>query len=98
MDKPSKNGKTGGKTAVDRVVSDYLHDLSNEHRMLVVLKKELYDGMWEPMLGDLQNRLAGKPYIFKLVNRIKDDIERIEDMRKFEAEHNLDLADYVELT
>jgi len=42
--------------------------------------------------------LAGKPYIFKLVNRIKDDVERIEEMQEFEAEHNIDLADYVELS
>jgi hypothetical protein len=49
------------------------------------------------MLDDLENRLAGKPYIFKLASRIKDDIERIEQMQKFEAEYNVDLADYVDL-
>ena len=59
--------------------------LSDEHRMLIVLKSQLYGGQWEPMLDDLKNRLAGKPYIFKLVNRIRDDIERIETMRQFEA-------------
>jgi hypothetical protein len=32
-----------------------------------------------------------------LVNRIKDDIERIEQMQTFEAEHGVDLAEYVEL-
>ena len=93
-----EKGKKGGRTAVGRAVKGYVVGLSNEHRMLVVLKKELYEGSWEPMLDDLQNRLAGKPYIFKLVNRIKDDIERIEEMQKFEAEHDLDLADYVELS
>ena len=51
----------------------------------------------QTMLDDLRNRLAGKPYIFKLVNRIRDDIERIEEMQKFEAENNVDLGDYVEL-
>jgi len=49
------------------------------------------------MLNDLENRLAGKPYIFKLVNRINDDIERIGQMQKFEKEHDVDLADFVEL-
>jgi hypothetical protein len=49
------------------------------------------------MLDDLKNRLEGKPYIFKLVNRIKDDLERIQQMQNFEEEHNTDLADYVEL-
>jgi len=91
------NSDKGGDTAVSRAVSDFVNGLSNEHRMLVILKAQLYDGMWEPMLDDLQNRLAGKPYIFKLANRIRDDIERIEQMQKFEAEHNVDLADYVDL-
>jgi hypothetical protein len=49
------------------------------------------------MLDDLRNRLAGKPYIFKLATRIKDDIERIERMREFERQAHVDLADYVDL-
>jgi hypothetical protein len=83
--------------AVDRTVSDFVKGLGEEHRMLVILKGQLYEGSWEPMLNDLRNRLAGKPYIFKLANRIKDDIERIEQMQQFEAEHNIDLTDYVEV-
>jgi hypothetical protein len=65
--------------------------------MLIVLKRQLYGGAWEPMLDDLRNRLAGKPYIFKLANRIQDDIGRIEQMRKYEQDYNVDLADYVEM-
>lgn len=79
------------------VVNDFVRGLSEEHQMLVVLKAQLYDGKWEPMLDDLRNRLAGKPYIFKLASRIQDDIGRIEEMLEFETEHNIDLADYVEL-
>jgi len=97
MAEPVRNSKKSDDTAVGKVVSDFVNSLSDEHRMLVVLKAQLYDGIWEPMLDDLRNRLAGKPYIFKLINRIKDDIDRIEQMRKFEKEHNIDLADYVEL-
>jgi hypothetical protein len=97
MAKPGGKGSKSGETAVSKVVSDFVDRLSDEHRMLVVLKAQLYDGSWEPMLDDLKNRLAGKPYIFKLVNRIQDDIKRIEEMRKFEAKHNIDLANYVDL-
>lgn len=97
MDEPGDKGKKGLETSVSKTVEEYVAGLSNEHRMLVILKAQLYDGTWEPMLDDLQNRLAGKPYIFKLANRIKDDIGRIEQMQKFEKEHNVDLADYVEL-
>jgi len=98
MDEPGEKGKRGSKTAVKQVVDDFVAGLSDEHRMLVVLKVQLYGGSWEPMLDDLKNRLVGKPYIFKLVNRINDDIERIKEMRKFETEHDIDLADYVELS
>jgi hypothetical protein len=98
MPQPNKKNRKDGEKGTSKAVSDFVAGLSNEHRMLVVLKGQLYDGSWEPMLDDLQNRLAGKPYIFKLVNRINDDIERIHQMQKFEAEHNIDLVDYVELT
>jgi hypothetical protein len=65
--------------------------------MLVILKTQLYGGSWEPMLSDLRSRLDGKPYIFKLANRIQDDIERIEQMMQFESENSVDLARYVEM-
>jgi len=97
MDEPSVNSDKGSETSSSKVMSDFISGLSDEHRMLVVLKAQLYGGTWEPMLDDLENRLAGKPYIFKLVNRIKDDIERIHQMQKFEKENNIDLAEYVEL-
>jgi hypothetical protein len=83
---------------VEQSVVEYVNRLSEEHKMLVALKSQLYGGSWEPMLDDLRNRLAGKPYIFKLVHRIHDDIERIEEMQRFEVEHKVDLADYVDLS
>ena len=98
MDEPSENSNEGVGTSVSKVISDFIAGLSDEHRMLVILKAQLYGGTWEPMLDDLENRLEGKPYIFKLANRIKDDIERIEQMRKFEKEHNIDLTEYIELS
>jgi hypothetical protein len=98
MDEPNENSHRGVETSSDELVSSFVAGLSNEHRLLVSLKAQLYDGTWETMLDDLQNRLEGKPYIFKLVNRIKDDIQRIEQMRKFEEQHNVDLAEYVELS
>jgi len=91
------NNSESGNSTVSKAVSDFVEHLSEEHRMLVVLKAQLYGGTWEPMLDDLRNRLAGKPYIFKLASRIQDDIERIEQMLQFEAEHNVDMADYVKM-
>ena len=95
MEKDSQNK---GGSEISQAVSDFVKNLTDEQRMLVVLKRQLYDGNWATMLDDLRNRLAGKPYIFKLANRIKDDIGRIEQMQTFEREHNVDLADFVELS
>jgi len=87
----------GARAPADEAVQAFVHGLTDEHRMLIVLKSQLYGGQWEPMLDDLKNRLAGKPYIFKLINRIRDDIERIETLQQFETSHQIDLADYVDL-
>jgi len=97
MTEPVPGGKDSTDERVDKAVTDYVKGLGDEQRMLVALKAQLYGGSWEPMLDDLRNRLDGKPYIFKLATRIQDDIERIEQMQKFEAEHRIDLADHVEL-
>ena len=94
----SRNRTNQEGLPVDPAVADYVRTLGNEHRMLVVLKAQLYGGRWEPMLDDLKNRLSGKPYIFKLTNRINDDVERINEMQEFEETHGVDLADHVELT
>lgn len=98
MAENNQNVQKESYPAVSKEVSDFVKSLTAEQRMLVILKKQLYDGRWEPMLDDLRNRLDGKPYIFKLVNRIQDDIERIEKMSAFEKERNIDLADFVDLS
>jgi hypothetical protein len=91
-------GKITEKSDKNRetAVKDYVKGLSAEHKMLIVLKSQLYGGKWEPMYQDLKNRLEGKPYIFKLANRINEDIERIEQMRQFEKENGVDLSEHVE--
>ena len=75
----------------------FVASLTPEERVLVVLKHELYEGSWDEMLLDLQARLEGKPYIFKLASRIEDDIERIHRMKEFEEKYNTDLCEYVTL-
>jgi len=64
-----------------------------DQRDLVLLRDELYDGSWDEMLTDLKNRLEGKPYIFKLVNRIQQDIEMIKELRALEKEKGINLRE-----
>jgi len=97
---PTENGGAQGAAgpADDRqaALDDFIARLGKEEKMLVLLQSELYEGNWQAMLTDLQNRLEGKPYIFKLANRIRDDIARIEKLQGFEQQHNVKLADFVE--
>jgi hypothetical protein len=47
------------------------------------------------MTKDLNDRLKGRPYIFKLVERIKDDLQRVEKLQDYEKKHAINLADFV---
>jgi hypothetical protein len=69
--------------------------MTREQRMLVVLKRELYERKWDEMVADLKARLEGRPYIFKLAHRIAEDLERISRLRDFEQTWGIDLCDYV---
>jgi len=86
-----------GETSRRSQVRRFVERLTREERMLIVLKRELYEGRWDDMVADLQARLEGRPYIFKLVNRIGEDLERITRLRAFEDRHEVDLSDYVQM-
>ena len=83
--------------AADERVRQFVDSMPSEERMLVLLKRELYEGSWDEMTADLKARLEGRPYIFKLAHRIADDLERIERLREFERRNRVDLSKYVEL-
>ena len=73
----------------------FCDSLTSDEKMLIVLRDELYDGSWDKMIQDLKDRLKGKPYIFKLVNRIQDDVVRIEKLRDYEQKNNINLSEYI---
>ncbi|OQY03215.1 MAG: hypothetical protein B6I25_08345 [Planctomycetales bacterium 4572_13] len=93
----AQESKKNNAITANSPVDLFVRTLDEPQRMLVILKSQLYAGQWQPMLEDLENRLEGKPYIFKLANRIKDDVERICRLQVFEQENGIDLADYVKL-
>lgn len=74
----------------------FMDRLSDEQKLLLVLKRELYDGDWQPMIRDLKNRLAGRPYVLKLAARIEDDLRRIEEMSQLERHYQVDLSHHLE--
>jgi len=77
------------------LAEQFVAGLAEEEIMLLRLRDELYDGRWDAMLADLNDRLQGRPYVFKLAHRIQDDIERIERLNRFERQTNVNLADYL---
>ena len=83
----------------DRVVAggveEFVASMTPDDKMLVTLRDELYAGRWDEMQTDLQERLAGRPYVFKLASRIEDDLGRIRRMRLIEEQCQVNLKDYV---
>ena len=66
--------------------------LSREEKQLLLLRNELYGGSWEEMELDLRRRLERKPYVFRLMNRIEEDLARIDRLRAYEETHRTDLG------
>lgn len=74
----------------------FMDRLTPEHKLLLVLKRELYDGEWRPMTTDLRNRLEGRPHVVHLAGRIEDDLVRIERMAELERHYGVDLTDFIQ--
>ena len=69
--------------------------LAPVEKMLVTLRDELYNGSWEKFYGDLGERLKGRPCIYKLAEGIKQDMQKIDYLQKFEIKYKRNLVDYV---
>lgn len=72
----------------------YYGSLTFDERTLIALRDELYYGSWDEMIQDLRARLNKKPYIFKIVNNLQDDIARVEKLMEYEKKHHVNLADF----
>lgn len=85
------------ENAAQRKHLKYVRRLTAEERILPVLRDELYDGKWEPMVHELGERLNGEPYIFKLVNRLEADIESCNKLEAYERKHEINMRDVVDV-
>jgi hypothetical protein len=85
-----KTESSGAAGAND--IDVFVETLTDEDKMLLRLREELYEGRWDAMLVDLNDRLRGKPYIFRLASRIQDDMARVERLSRFEREKGVNLA------
>lgn len=92
MDSPD-SGRTSNDCKIK--VDEFVAGMTSDDKMLVTLRDELYAGRWDEMQTDLQERLAGRPYVFKLASRIEDDLGRIRRMRLIEERCQVNLKDFV---
>ena len=83
-------------------VSAFLVGLDDQERMLVVLCRQLYEGRWDDMLQDLQDRLEGRSHVFewgpaspRLRTTIADHMAIIQRLRTFERTHDVNLVELV---
>ena len=77
---------------------DYVRSLTREEAQLLALRTYLYEGSWDDMVADLVARREGRPYVFKLQTRIEEDLHRIENLRRYEEENQVDLRRYARRT
>ena len=70
----------------------YVQGLPKQKSQLIILRDELYDGSWNSMLEDLDDRRNSRPYIFKLVNRIEEDIKWCRELWEAEEKFGVNLS------
>lgn len=81
-----------------KLANQFLATLEQPERMLIILRDELYEKSWDSMINDLKARLNGEPFIFKLADKIDKDLQSVDKIRKFEADNNINLGEFLNLT
>ncbi|MDP4012003.1 MAG: hypothetical protein Q8R00_00135 [Candidatus Nanoarchaeia archaeon] len=73
----------------------FVRSLSEEDKMMIALRNDIYFGSWERMRFDLRDRLKTRPYIFKSNKTIEEDLIKIERLQVYELNHKVNLSDLI---
>jgi hypothetical protein len=99
----SRSPRSAGADDLGPRLRAVLDSLTDEHRMLLTLREELYEGSWGAMLQDLQDRLDGRPHVFewtppdgRMRTTLVAHMKLIEEMRQAEAELGVNLPDWID--
>lgn len=95
MDTQPENDSTQARDAGD--LKNILERLTDPEKVLIVCTQELYGGRWDLILKDLTARLEGRPYVLKLGQRIREDIDRVQKLQAIEQHYAIKLGDYVKV-
>ena len=94
----SRGALTGGVPGpVEAIRERVLDSLADADRVLIVCVYELYGGSWSLLRQDLLDRLEGRPYVLKLGERIRADLDRANRLEALEKELGIRFCDYVTL-
>lgn len=78
-----------------RLHREYARGLTEDERLLIGLRDELYSGDWGWLLKALGDGLKLRPYIFKRDGLLRRHIALANKLQAYEREHGVDLADYL---
>ncbi len=71
----------------------YLASLPEEYRLMLQVRDNVFGGSWKKQLSSMRKPLE-KPSSYTYRKRLIADIERVEEMRGYELEQGVNLADY----
>ncbi|MHC4873920.1 MAG: hypothetical protein ACYTFY_18890 [Planctomycetota bacterium] len=86
------NNQLTNEERLELSIEEFMQSLTPEEEMLIRIRDELYEASWDNMKRDLENRLQGRAFIFKLVSRIEHDLQAVELLEKFEKLNDIDLG------
>jgi hypothetical protein len=92
----SKSRKNAGSSGTGDDVKQFLRGITENERVALAIRDELYNGSWERMREDLEARSAGRPHVFRLASRIEEDLRIIEELSAFEQRLGINLSEYLE--
>lgn len=76
---------------MENAIREFVESLDERDRMLIEVRDVLYEGRWSDMLADMTAARDGGPFVFKIAERVEEDLERARRMRNFEQTHDVQL-------
>jgi hypothetical protein len=70
----------------------YLASLPEEYRIMLQVRDNVFGGSWDDQLSSMRKPLGKPGYHYS--ERTMADIERIEEMQRYETEHKVNLSEY----
>jgi len=75
----------------------YIKELPRAERLLIAVRKELYEDSWDNLREDLRRVTKQSGRITDgTIKRVEQDLDTIDRLETFEKENGVDLADYID--